>query len=799
MGDNTTTIVVVSVIGGAALLILTVIVIILGSGRCRGTRRRASLSSNDLPPSAPSAGRPAKKDDRPSSRLSAGPCGCTGLAPGETCKGTCRTAGQPPPMQEMPRSVAGFAASSGTTQRNQYELPDLPFQQAQQTPQDRNLYFGASTLPGNPVDRHGSLNAEMIRRNAATSNSLPVQLEGQPPAVGGATELYPSKTSVSAGNLPTKKLFGFTRREKASPGYHIPNPGAPASQPATPPQLLGYPSATAVPPPNPSADRKFTLTSETSDSPTTTTTVSQRTYGKRHADAARVARVVMREESETALPPGYEKVLGTLHRVIKGYKPRLEDELELAVGDQIVVNCAYEDGWGRGINLTTFHQGAFPLTCVTSNALLDKILTEGYLPSLMNTTSDILGTVPRPTPTEPRTAATTPEPNPLSLSPVAAAAVSPEMLSIPIWNAELVLQDTPHVPARAGAPQTVFRPRNDSPVLDEPVIVNEPEAEPEAPAAPAPIPPPRWSQMPPGATTQATQAQQLAAIAAAVAAPSPLQPTPPKRSSSIDAWTGARRGSQQALAPPPIGRLAPSPTPSAVLAQQLVGQALDGGPSHRVTPPVAAAAPPPAADEPLDIPPTLLVSSPPGREPSLVVKGLSASLDDKGLPVRTVSLQRREDPEGVASTSAAAEMRRVSTRGRQMERGSSGKSAAAGLPSSPLVASEEPIAPTPITFPHPPPRRHRPPAAEAEEDDEDEPMAIASPPTVEAVVALSEASLKRAQRFDPETHDDATLRPFRELDARLVRGEMGLGRYLRMRRKVVEELEKRGRVVAVEF
>ncbi|KAJ3090314.1 hypothetical protein HDU96_003449, partial [Phlyctochytrium bullatum] len=66
---------------------------------------------------------------------------------------------------------------------------------------------------------------------------LPLQLDGQDPTVGGLTELYRSKTDVSAGNLPTKKLFGFTRREKASPGYYIPNPGAPSAAAVGRPQV----------------------------------------------------------------------------------------------------------------------------------------------------------------------------------------------------------------------------------------------------------------------------------------------------------------------------------------------------------------------------------------------------------------------------------------------------------------------------------------------------------------------------------------------------------------------------------
>ncbi|KAJ3206451.1 hypothetical protein HDU67_008164 [Dinochytrium kinnereticum] len=100
--------------------------------------------------------------------------------------------------------------------------------------------------------------------------------------------------------------------------------------------------------------------------------------------AAEVGRVVLQTESAVAVPPGYEKVVGTLHKVVQEYLPTLEDEMVLNMNDQIVLNHSYEDGWGRGTNLTTGTQGVFPVMCLSETALSDKMLTESHLTDLEN-------------------------------------------------------------------------------------------------------------------------------------------------------------------------------------------------------------------------------------------------------------------------------------------------------------------------------------------------------------------------------------------------------------------------------
>ncbi|KAI8813878.1 hypothetical protein BJ742DRAFT_787774 [Cladochytrium replicatum] len=51
-------------------------------------------------------------------------------------------------------------------------------------------------------------------------------------------------------------------------------------------------------------------------------------------------------------------------RVGIAHVPRMSDELELHVGDNVTVVKVYKDGWARGVNLRTGHTGAFPLFAV---------------------------------------------------------------------------------------------------------------------------------------------------------------------------------------------------------------------------------------------------------------------------------------------------------------------------------------------------------------------------------------------------------------------------------------------------
>ncbi|KAI9358590.1 hypothetical protein DFJ73DRAFT_819008 [Zopfochytrium polystomum] len=53
-------------------------------------------------------------------------------------------------------------------------------------------------------------------------------------------------------------------------------------------------------------------------------------------------------------------------RILHPYVPTLPDELELMVGQEVVVLRAFDDGWGLGMTPSNGAQGAFPLVCVTS-------------------------------------------------------------------------------------------------------------------------------------------------------------------------------------------------------------------------------------------------------------------------------------------------------------------------------------------------------------------------------------------------------------------------------------------------
>ncbi|KAJ3122224.1 hypothetical protein HK101_006618, partial [Irineochytrium annulatum] len=98
--------------------------------------------------------------------------------------------------------------------------------------------------------------------------------------------------------------------------------------------------------------------------------------------AASVAKVVVVDEMVTgSTPPDYERVMGSLHAVVRDYSPTLKDELGLNIGDQVVLNRCFEDGWGRGSNLTTLKHGMFPIMCISDRALVDKLLTESAVPN----------------------------------------------------------------------------------------------------------------------------------------------------------------------------------------------------------------------------------------------------------------------------------------------------------------------------------------------------------------------------------------------------------------------------------
>ncbi|KAJ1547792.1 hypothetical protein HK405_004912, partial [Cladochytrium tenue] len=81
-----------------------------------------------------------------------------------------------------------------------------------------------------------------------------------------------------------------------------------------------------------------------------------------------------------ALPPGIGAVPvaanvpakkpgdGETYEVVYNYVPQLSDEVYLYVGDPVVLQCQFDDGWGFGLNLTTREEGSFPLACLATFA-----------------------------------------------------------------------------------------------------------------------------------------------------------------------------------------------------------------------------------------------------------------------------------------------------------------------------------------------------------------------------------------------------------------------------------------------
>ncbi|KAJ3119572.1 Sorbin and SH3 domain-containing protein 2 [Physocladia obscura] len=61
---------------------------------------------------------------------------------------------------------------------------------------------------------------------------------------------------------------------------------------------------------------------------------------------------------------GGPKIDENILNVIKDFDPSQSDEMELRVGDPILVKEEYDDGWGFGTNKVTNQSGLFPLDCV---------------------------------------------------------------------------------------------------------------------------------------------------------------------------------------------------------------------------------------------------------------------------------------------------------------------------------------------------------------------------------------------------------------------------------------------------
>jgi hypothetical protein len=59
-----------------------------------------------------------------------------------------------------------------------------------------------------------------------------------------------------------------------------------------------------------------------------------------------------------------ENSVKTTYQVVKEYSPELIDELQLNVGNIVIIKAVFDDDWGFGLNITTESEGKFPLNCL---------------------------------------------------------------------------------------------------------------------------------------------------------------------------------------------------------------------------------------------------------------------------------------------------------------------------------------------------------------------------------------------------------------------------------------------------
>jgi hypothetical protein len=62
----------------------------------------------------------------------------------------------------------------------------------------------------------------------------------------------------------------------------------------------------------------------------------------------------------------------TTFKVIQTYSPQLIDEIQLNIGDVVIVKETFDDGWGSGLNITTESEGSFPLNCLGNLKSVDS-------------------------------------------------------------------------------------------------------------------------------------------------------------------------------------------------------------------------------------------------------------------------------------------------------------------------------------------------------------------------------------------------------------------------------------------
>ncbi|KAJ3213999.1 hypothetical protein HDU67_002226 [Dinochytrium kinnereticum] len=66
---------------------------------------------------------------------------------------------------------------------------------------------------------------------------------------------------------------------------------------------------------------------------------------------------------------------------VRAYNAQLDDEMELGIGDRVLLRQSFPDGWGSGQNLRTGKEGVFPLSAIVAASLAEgslKIISDAF-------------------------------------------------------------------------------------------------------------------------------------------------------------------------------------------------------------------------------------------------------------------------------------------------------------------------------------------------------------------------------------------------------------------------------------
>ncbi|KNE66983.1 hypothetical protein AMAG_11454 [Allomyces macrogynus ATCC 38327] len=95
-----------------------------------------------------------------------------------------------------------------------------------------------------------------------------------------------------------------------------------------------------------------------------------------------IARTLPREDvsdaaaAQAEVPVKFRAYVGVPLVADASFMRRLPDEIDVMCGDTVVLDWAWEDAWAQGTNLTTGHDGTFPLAVISTIAGAGGTVTE---------------------------------------------------------------------------------------------------------------------------------------------------------------------------------------------------------------------------------------------------------------------------------------------------------------------------------------------------------------------------------------------------------------------------------------